>query len=374
MKKKVCLLVTFIVSLFIWCDVVSADAKELTCVYKSKGMNYITMLVQTNDGKQHYFAVNDILEKDLKDINKGVNWKKTSDYSDKSVDFYYNSDKLSELSSCPKYTSGYYMGKTEVIFTDEKKGDSKIELIDKLSGNTIPYVVSAVSPEQDKIDNFKWNAKCSYCDDEYGCFNLYFNDNDFLVDNSRKNIHSQTYGFKFEDIADIYFSMCPSTVYEYYTVGISDVSNSHNAQYYFVKPSGVREGLTVAGSTKTYLNRIALSNANYVDDSGSTDDDFVSVDVDNCEQLFGPRLIEIINSIMSIIRIIIPILLVVLGILDFSKATFAGKEDEMAKNRKRFINRIIAALIVFLVPMFVNLLLTLANEVWEYIVPTSCIK
>ena len=192
--------------------------------------------------------------------------------------------------------------------------------------------------------------------------------------NQRKYISSSSLKSDFADIFDVYSSMCPSTVYEYYTVGISDVSNSHNAQYYFVKPSVVREGLTVAGSTKTYLNRIALSNANYVDDSGSTDDDFVSVDVDNCEQLFGPRLIEIINSIMSIIRIIIPILLVVFGILDFSKATFAGKEDEMAKNRKRFINRIIAALIVFLVPMFVNLLLTLANEVWEYIVPTSCIK
>ena len=32
---------------------------------------------------------------------------------------------------------------------------SEIELIDKLSGNTIPYVVSGVSPDQDKIYNFK---------------------------------------------------------------------------------------------------------------------------------------------------------------------------------------------------------------------------
>ena len=73
---------------------------------------------------------------------------------------------------------------------------------------------------------------------------------------------------------------------------------------------------------------------------------------------------------MNWIKIIIPILLIAYGTLDFTKAIFSGKEDDM----KTFINRIIAAVLVFIAPIFVNLLLTLANEVWSFISPNTCIE
>ena len=77
---------------------------------------------------------------------------------------------------------------------------------------------------------------------------------------------------------------------------------------------------------------------------------------------------------MKVIRIAVPILLVVLGMTDFLRATFSDNEDNMKKDRDRFIKRIIAAIIVFIVPIFVNLVLNIANTVWGSINKETCIK
>ena len=84
--------------------------------------------------------------------------------------------------------------------------------------------------------------------------------------------------------------------------------------------------------------------------------------------------VNFINQIMKWIRIFVPILLIGLGILDFTKATFSKSEDDMKKSREKFIKRIVAAVLVFLAPIFINLILELANSVWSWISPETCIK
>ena len=94
----------------------------------------------------------------------------------------------------------------------------------------------------------------------------------------------------------------------------------------------------------------------------------------NCEELLGDDVIEIIDDVMKIIRIAVPILLIVFGMTDFLRATFSDSEENIKKDRDRFIKRIIAAIIVFIVPIFVDLVLHLANKVWSNINPETCIK
>lgn len=94
----------------------------------------------------------------------------------------------------------------------------------------------------------------------------------------------------------------------------------------------------------------------------------------DCEALFENDVIEIINDVMKIVRIAVPILLLVFGITDFFRATFANGEEDIKKARERFIKRIIAAIIVFIVPFFVNLVLNLANKAWSDINPETCIR
>lgn len=93
-----------------------------------------------------------------------------------------------------------------------------------------------------------------------------------------------------------------------------------------------------------------------------------------CEDLLDHDLKDLINEIMGWIRIAAPILLIAFGTIDFVKATFSGKEEDMKKHRQRFIKRIVAAVLLFLIPIFVNLFLDLVNQVWSWVSPETCIK
>lgn len=91
----------------------------------------------------------------------------------------------------------------------------------------------------------------------------------------------------------------------------------------------------------------------------------------DCETLLGDELIAKIKSYTDIIKIAIPIIVIGLGVMDFTRAIFAG-EDDMKKAQKQFIKRLGIAVLIFLTPTLLNLLLSLANKVWVIISPDSC--
>ena len=59
--------------------------------------------------------------------------------------------------------------------------------------------------------------------------------------------------------------------------------------------------------------------------------------------------VGIIQTIVFIIQVVVPILLIIWGMLDFAKSVIAKKEDDIKAHRKAFIGRLISALLVFLV-------------------------
>lgn len=100
------------------------------------------------------------------------------------------------------------------------------------------------------------------------------------------------------------------------------------------------------------------------------------VNVD-CETIFGSKddpksLRYLINEILSYVKIIVPILLILLGTLDFAKAVIASKEDEMKKAQATFIKRVIAAVAVFFVPILIDFIMELADIVWAGTGYSSC--
>lgn len=92
----------------------------------------------------------------------------------------------------------------------------------------------------------------------------------------------------------------------------------------------------------------------------------------DCEDLIGDDLRNEINSYFNIIKIAIPIILMGLGIIDFTKAMFAGDAETMKKAQSTFIKRIGIAILIFLVPTFINIILGIANKVWYFIQPGAC--
>lgn len=87
----------------------------------------------------------------------------------------------------------------------------------------------------------------------------------------------------------------------------------------------------------------------------------------SCKELLGDDIIEKIQEIVNIIRIMVPILLIVFGIIDFGKAIFVSDENEMKKSQSRFIRRLIVAIGFFLVPSILSILLNIAHNVWDVI-------
>ena len=72
---------------------------------------------------------------------------------------------------------------------------------------------------------------------------------------------------------------------------------------------------------------------------------------------FSGRLLSFFSNILRWIKYILPVLTIVLSILDFVKAMGADKEDEMKKSQQRFIRRIIAAALLFIVPLILEFIL-----------------
>lgn len=97
----------------------------------------------------------------------------------------------------------------------------------------------------------------------------------------------------------------------------------------------------------------------------------------SCNELFGsksdPESIRyLINEILQYPKIIVPILVILFGSLDFAKAVISGKEDGMKKAQSTFIKRVIIGVAFFFIPVIVDLLMGFADIVWSGLGYTSC--
>lgn len=105
---------------------------------------------------------------------------------------------------------------------------------------------------------------------------------------------------------------------------------------------------------------------------GSTTIDIDYTSKVTCDELFDDSIKEIINDILTYVRIIVPIIVIGLGTLDLAKTVIASKEDEMKKAQKTFIKRVIIGVAFFFIPTFVNIIMDLANIVWQGLGYTTC--
>lgn len=65
--------------------------------------------------------------------------------------------------------------------------------------------------------------------------------------------------------------------------------------------------------------------------------------------------------VFFIIKILVPILLIVFGSIDFAKAVLASKDDEIKKSMKSLVMRTIAGIIIFFIPSILSFIVKLIN-------------
>ena len=72
---------------------------------------------------------------------------------------------------------------------------------------------------------------------------------------------------------------------------------------------------------------------------------------------------NVIHLIVVAIQVVVPILLIIWGMIDFAKAIIGQDEDKIKQGQRTFLKRLIAAVVVFLVVTIVQLAIRLAASV-----------
>ncbi len=81
-----------------------------------------------------------------------------------------------------------------------------------------------------------------------------------------------------------------------------------------------------------------------------------------------------ITLLVTLIKIGVPIILIIFGMLDLGRAVMAQKEDEIKKGQQTFIKRAIAAILVFLVVAIVQLVFGLLTSAGNKDNPMQCVS
>ena len=84
-----------------------------------------------------------------------------------------------------------------------------------------------------------------------------------------------------------------------------------------------------------------------------------------CEEEGVQKTFQVIGYILFVAKIIIPLILIILGSIDFAKATISSDEKAPKDAIMALTRRIIIAIIIFLIPTILNFLLSLVNGASE---------
>ncbi len=74
---------------------------------------------------------------------------------------------------------------------------------------------------------------------------------------------------------------------------------------------------------------------------------------------------RLIGVVINIVKIVIPIIIIILGMLDLGKAVMAGEEKEISAAQKMLIKRLIYGVVIFFVVTIVQTVFNLIGNSYE---------
>lgn len=77
--------------------------------------------------------------------------------------------------------------------------------------------------------------------------------------------------------------------------------------------------------------------------------------------IFGKETWKIIKSLYGIVKVLIPVLVVILGMIDFATVVFSGEDKDMKTAGQRFIKRIIIGVVLLLLPAILGFIFNLVG-------------
>lgn len=71
------------------------------------------------------------------------------------------------------------------------------------------------------------------------------------------------------------------------------------------------------------------------------------------------NIMRLVRLVIKVLQIAVPVGLILMGTIDMAKSVIAGDEKKIKEAQKPFVKRIVAAIIVFLIPYIVNIAINL---------------
>lgn len=80
-----------------------------------------------------------------------------------------------------------------------------------------------------------------------------------------------------------------------------------------------------------------------------------------CEGEFM-EFMKFLNTVLTIFKIVIPLLLIIFGMIDLGKAVVSSDEKAIKSSTSSLIKKLIAALVIFFLPTIVSAIINLTGE------------
>ena len=83
---------------------------------------------------------------------------------------------------------------------------------------------------------------------------------------------------------------------------------------------------------------------------------------DFCSDVAVSNIMYLVGVVVAVIRIAVPIILIVMGMVDLVKALTSQEDKEIKAATKLIVKRVVIAVIIFLVPTIVRLVMNLISQ------------
>ncbi len=116
-----------------------------------------------------------------------------------------------------------------------------------------------------------------------------------------------------------------------------------------------------AESKDSYINYVTIESSQDITNRSFA---LIAAEVDCNDTILGctddeDSVAWLLQKLLNYLKILGPTIAIVLGSLDFTKAIVASDEDQMKKTQSKFVKRIIAAVLLFFIPLLVEILLSI---------------
>ena len=174
---------------------------------------------------------------------------------------------------------------------------------------------------------------------------------------------------KIRIILTILFLFMPFSVFaEVKCKDVVETYNSYTAYENEITSVGCKTSTTLTRNDVNKCNNLSLQSSyelsrlfkysdNYEECFNDDMNTLIEDKKESCSPLFNDNIKKILKRLLTILFILGPILVIVFGSLDFTKAVVASDQKSMKKAQTNFIKRLAALILLILTPEIVNILI-----------------